>query len=103
MAVDLMKTNLGGDELSLVDSLNFAEKVDRSLALIGQASERFGDQLVVANSRGKKIPSVVWHLAKRVNDKIRGFVVTTRYKPKETVRFMEEETETPPRVEGFSK
>jgi phosphoadenosine phosphosulfate reductase len=100
MAVDLMKTDLGGEDLSLVDSLNFAEKVDRSLALIGQASERFGDRLVVANSLGKD-SSVVWHLAKRVNDKIRGFVVTTRYKPKETVRFMEEETERHPELRVF--
>ena len=101
MAVDLLETDLAGaDVLSLVDSLNFAEKVDRSLTLIGQAYERFGDRLVVANSLGKD-SSVVWHLTKRVDAKIRGFVVTTRYKPKETVRFMEEEVARYPELRVF--
>ena len=101
MTTDLLKTDLGAEELrSLVDGLNFAEKVERSLALIDQAYEQFGDRLVVANSLGKD-SSAVWHLAKRVNDKIRGFVVTTRYKPEETVRFMREETERHPELRVF--
>jgi len=72
---------------NLVDSLNFAQKVDRSLRLIEEAWEEFGDRLVVANSLGKD-SCAVWHLAKRVSPEIRGFVVTTRYKPPETVEFM---------------
>lgn len=75
------------DVRSLVDNLNFAEKVRRSLGLISEAYERYGDKLVVANSLGKD-SSVVWHLAKRVHPDIKGFIVTTRYKPKETVDFM---------------
>ncbi len=73
----------------LVDSLNFSEKVDRSLELIHQAYEEYGDRLVVANSLGKD-SCVVWDLAKRVSPDIRGFIVTTRFKPKETVQFMSE-------------
>ena len=71
----------------LVDTLSFKEKVDRSLALIEEAYKKFGDGLVVANSLGKD-SVVVWDLAKKVNPKIRGFVVTTRFKPKETKEFM---------------
>lgn len=83
MAVAVHHTDLG----SLVDSLNFAQKVDRSLGLIREAFEEYGDGLVVANSLGKD-SCVVWDLAKRVSAAIRGFVVTTRFKPKETVEFM---------------
>ena len=72
---------------TLVDGLNFAEKVERSLRLIREAYEAYGDRLVVANSLGKD-SCVVWHLAKRVSAKIPGFIVTTRYKPAETVEFM---------------
>ena len=77
------------DVKGLVDSLNFAEKVDRSLELIHQAYEEYGDRLVVANSLGKD-SCVVWDLAKRVSPDIRGFIVTTRFKPKETVQLMNE-------------
>lgn len=73
----------------LVDTLNFKEKVDRSLELIAEAYAKYGDGLVVANSLGKD-SVVVWDLAKKVNSKIRGFIVTTRYKPKETVQLMNE-------------
>ncbi|MCM8775069.1 MAG: phosphoadenylyl-sulfate reductase [Candidatus Omnitrophica bacterium] len=73
----------------LVDGLNFKQKVDRSLSLIEQAYRRFGDGLVVANSLGKDSVAV-WDLAKRIDPKIRGFIVTTRFKPKETVQFMNE-------------
>jgi phosphoadenosine phosphosulfate reductase len=77
------------DIRSLVDGLNFAEKVDRSLGLIREAYEEFGKRLVVANSLGKDSVAV-WHLAKRVSPDIRGFIVTTRFKPPETVAFMKE-------------
>jgi len=72
---------------ALVDSLNFAQKVDRSLSLIREAYEEFGERLVVANSLGKD-SCAVWHLAKQVSPQIRGFIVTTRFKPRETVEFM---------------
>lgn len=75
------------DVKTLVDGLNYATKVERSLAQIQLAYERYGDRLVVANSLGKD-SCVVWDLAKRVSPEIRGFIVTTRYKPKETVEFM---------------
>ena len=55
----------------LVDGLNFAEKVERSLRLIREAHEEFGDRLVVANSLGKD-SCAVWDLAKRVSPDIRG-------------------------------
>lgn len=77
------------DLKALVETLNFKEKIDRSLALIEEAYNQYGDGLVVANSLGKDSVAV-WDLAKRVNPKIRGFVVTTRFKPPETVRFMNE-------------
>ncbi|HUT34743.1 MAG TPA: phosphoadenylyl-sulfate reductase [Planctomycetota bacterium] len=89
------------DIKSLVDGLNFAEKIERSLQLISEAYEEFGDGLVVANSLGKD-SSVVWHLAKRVSPDIRGFVVTTRFKPPETRRFMREEVARYPELEVFS-
>ena len=77
------------DLKTLVETLNFKEKVERSKQLIREAYGRFGDSLVVANSLGKD-SMAVWDLAKRVNPKIRGFVVTTRYKPKQTIAFMNE-------------
>jgi len=77
------------DLKELVETLNFKEKVNRSLALIGEAYEKYGDNLVVANSLGKD-SVCIWDLAKRVNSKIRGFIVTTRFKPKETIKFMHE-------------
>ncbi len=73
----------------LVDNLNFKQKVERSLALIEKAFERYGDGLAVANSLGKD-SVCVWALAKRVNPNIRGFIITTRFKPRETVSFMQE-------------
>lgn len=73
----------------LVDHLNFKQKVDRSLELIDHYYRQHGDGLVVANSLGKD-SVVVWDLAKRVSPKIRGFVVTTRYKPAATKQFMRE-------------
>lgn len=75
------------DLKELVEKLNFKEKVERSLALIKEAYKKYGDGLVVANSLGKDSVAV-WDLAKRVSPKIKGFIVTTRYKPKETKTFM---------------
>lgn len=75
---------------NLVDKLNYAEKVDRSLTLLQQAYRFYGDTMVVANSLGKD-SSVVWHLAQRVIPNVRGFIVTTRFKPAETVAFMGDE------------
>ena len=84
----------------LVNQLNFAEKVRRSLRLIGEAYEEHGDRLVVANSLGKD-SCAVWHLAKQVSPEIRGFIVTTRFKPKETVEFMHREVARYPELRVF--
>lgn len=84
----------------LVETLNFKQKVDRSLELIDQAYKKYGDGLVVANSLGKDSVAV-WHLAKRVSPKIRGFIVTTRFKPKETVDFMNEEVKKYPELKVY--
>ena len=85
----------------LVEKLNFAEKVQRSLDLIDRAYKEYGDSLVVANSLGKD-SSAVWHLAKRVNPKIRGFIVTTRFKPAETKQFMADEVARFPELKIYS-
>ena len=84
----------------LVDGLHFGRKVERSLALIDDAYNRFGDGLVVANSLGKDSVAV-WHLAKRISPKIRGFIITTRYKPAETVQFMNEQVARYPEMKVF--
>jgi phosphoadenosine phosphosulfate reductase len=94
------KNQMGEDITKLVMELNFAEKVDRSLDLIEKAYKEFGEYLVVANSLGKD-SSVVWHLAKRVSPKIRGFIVTTRFKPPETRHFMGEELTRFPELQVF--
>lgn len=73
----------------LVDSLTYRQKVERSLMLIEEAYEMYGEGLVVANSLGKD-SVCVWALAKMVSPEIRGFIVTTRFKPPETVSFMHE-------------
>jgi len=85
----------------LVEKLNFAEKVERSLGLIEQAYKEFGDALVVANSLGKDSVAV-WNLAKRVSPKIRGFIITTRFKPAETKQFMKEQVAKYPELKVFS-
>jgi phosphoadenosine phosphosulfate reductase len=89
------------DVKGLVESLNFAQKVDRSLWLIREAYEEYGDRLVVANSLGKDSVAV-WHLAKRVSPTIRGFIVTTRFKPRETVEFMRTEVARCPELRVFN-
>ncbi len=88
------------DIKELVEGLNFKEKVDRSLSLISDAYHEYGDGLVVANSLGKDSVAV-WDLAKKVNSKIRGFIVTTRFKPRETVEFMREEVARFPEMRVF--
>ncbi|MDA8187851.1 MAG: phosphoadenylyl-sulfate reductase [Dehalococcoidales bacterium] len=96
-----MQINLtSGNLAALVDGLNFAQKVDRSLGLIREAYEEYGDRLVVANSLGKDSVAV-WHLARRVSQSIRGFVITTRFKPVETVEFMYQEVERYPELRIF--
>ena len=73
-----METRTRSDDVTpLVHTLNFKQKVDRALSLIEEAYDAYGDTLVVANSLGKDSVAV-WHLAKRVNPGIRGFIVTTR-------------------------
>ena len=84
----------------LVEKLNFKEKVERSLALIKEAYEKYGDRLVVANSLGKDSVAV-WDLAKRVSPKIKGFIVTTRFKPKQTIQFMNETVARYPELRIF--
>ena len=88
------------DITGLVDGLNFAQKVERSLDLISDAYGKFGEKMVVANSLGKDSVAV-WHLTKQVSPLIRGFIVTTRYKPAETVQFMHEEVARYPELEVF--
>lgn len=97
MLIDEVEHNV----MDLVQNLNFAEKVDRSLSLIERAYKEFSDGLVVANSLGKD-SGAVWHLAKRVSPKIWGFIVTTRFKPPETKKFMAEEVARYPELKVFS-
>jgi phosphoadenosine phosphosulfate reductase len=88
------------DLKELVETLNFKEKVDRSLVLIDEAYKKYGEGLVVANSLGKD-SVCVWDLAKRINPKIRGFIITTRFKPKETVEFMQETVARYPEIKVY--
>jgi phosphoadenosine phosphosulfate reductase len=86
--------------IELVDGLHFAQKVERALDLINDSYQKFGDKMVVANSLGKD-SVVVWHLAKRVSANIPGFIVTTRYKPAETVNFMHDQVSQFPELQVF--
>ena len=86
--------------IELVDGLHFAQKVERSLDLINDSYQKFGDKMVVANSLGKD-SVVVWHLAKRVSTNIPGFIITTRYKPAETVNFMHQQVGQYPELKVF--
>jgi len=88
------------DLKELVEILNFKEKVDRSLTLINEAYKKYGNGLVVANSLGKDSVAV-WDLAKRVSSEIRGFIVTTRFKPEETVEFMQETVARYPEIKVY--
>ena len=84
----------------LVDGLHLGQKVERSLNLIDEAYRQYGDAMVVANSLGKDSVAV-WHLAKQVSPDIRGFIITTRYKPPETVAFMNQEVARYPELQVF--
>ncbi len=55
---------------------------------------------MVANSLGKD-SVVAWDLAKRVDPSIRGFIVTTRFKPAATKQFMVETVERYPETRVF--
>ena len=88
------------DLRELVDSLNFKEKVERALALIKEAHEKHGQGLVVADSLGKD-SVCVWDLAKRVSPKIGGFIITTRFKPRETIQFMNETVSRYPELKVY--
>jgi phosphoadenosine phosphosulfate reductase len=87
MSVSLLENK--DDLKELVEKLNFKEKVGRSLRLIEEAYKKYGDGLVVANSLGKD-SAAAWDLTMKVSPKIRGFIVTTRFEPAETVQFMKE-------------
>ncbi len=84
----------------LVENLNFAQKVERSLELIGDAYKQYGENLVVANSLGKD-SCVVWDLAMKISTNIKGFIVTTRFKPKETINFMNETVQKYPQLKIY--
>lgn len=96
----MQQTLASEDLIALVDGLNFAQKVERSLKLIRGAYETFGDRLVVASSLGKD-SAAVWHLAKQVSPDISGFIVTTRFKPPETVEFMNQMVSQYPELKVF--
>lgn len=82
-----LQINQKVDIKALVETLTFNQKITRALGLIDEAYNIYGENLVVANSLGKD-SMVVWDLAKKVSLKIKGFIVTTRYKPQETIKFM---------------
>lgn len=92
--------NANDDLKELVEKLNFREKVERSIELIERACKKYGDSLVVANSLGKD-SVVVWHLARQVKPDIKGFIVTTRFKPPETKIFMKEEVAKYPELKVY--
>jgi phosphoadenosine phosphosulfate reductase len=71
----------------LVTHLNYREKVERSRELIRSAWEGHGKGFIIAHSLGKD-SSVVWHMAKEIDQKIKGFIVTTRFKPVPTRAYM---------------
>ena len=96
----MIGTSQDVDILGLVEDLTYKEKVDRSLSLIEAAHREYGDALVVANSLGKDSVAV-WHLARRVSPSIRGFIVTTRFKPKATIEFMREQVARYPQLVVF--
>ena len=90
----------GEDIAELVKGLNFKQKVDRALSLISDAYDKYGERLVIANSLGKD-SLVVWDLAQKVSKDIKGFIITTRYKPKETVQLMNKLVKVYPTLRVF--
>ena len=97
----MLQVSAEEDIKALVEGLNFKQKVDRALSLIDEAHREYGNALVVANSLGKDSVAV-WHLVKQVSPDIRGFIVTTRYKPPATKQFMAEEVARYPELQVFS-
>jgi len=75
------------DLKQLVDGLHFGEKVERAEKLLKEYFDKYGDKAVVANSLGKD-SMVVWDMAVRVNPDVRGFIVTTPFKPQTTIDYM---------------
>src|SRR4030065_818342 len=96
-SIGTFKSKTSEEVSALVEKLNFKQKVERSLGLIEQANTLYGDQLVVANSLGKD-SSVIWDLAKRVNPDMKGFIITTRYKPEKTKKYMNKMTSRYPEL-----
>ena len=94
------KLKLQNDIAYLVNNLTFKQKVERSLNLIDEAYKKYGEGFVVANSLGKD-SVCVWDLAKKINPKIKGFIVTTRFKPKETIDFMYKTVNKYPEIRIF--
>lgn len=88
------------DIFNLVNGLTLPQKIDRSLDLINDAYQQYGEHLVVANSLGKD-SCVVWDLAKRVSSKIKGFIVTTPFKPLETKAYMRDFVKRYPETKIF--
>jgi phosphoadenosine phosphosulfate reductase len=98
--MSLSEITKDADIKEMVETLNFKQKVSRAFTLIEEAYKEYGNRLVVANSLGKDSVAV-WDLARRVNPKIRGFIVTTRFKPKETIKFMDEEVKRYPELRVY--
>lgn len=88
------------DVFKLVNGLTLPQKIDRTLDLISDAYHKYDSHLVVANSLGKD-SCVVWHLAKQVSPAIKGFIVTTPYKPAETKAYMKDFVKRYPETEIF--
>ena len=82
-------TTTSEEVFKLVNGLTLNQKIDRSLDLINEAYNEYGDNLVVANSLGKD-SCVVWDLAKQVSPNIKGFVIITPFKPIETKQYMKD-------------
>lgn len=95
-----MWLDLNDDVHALADRLDFAAKVDRALGLLETQRDAHGHGLVVAHSLGKD-SCVVWDLAQRVDPTLRGFIVTTRFKPPETVAFMADVVARYPRLSVY--
>ncbi len=93
-------TTTSEEVFRLVSGLTLNQKIDRSLDLIDEAYTEYGDNLVVANSLGKD-SCVIWDLAKQVSSNIKGFIVTTPFKPKETKQYMRDFVEHYPESKVF--
>jgi len=91
---------MGEDNKALVDSLHFGQKVERAENLIREYFDKFGDGAVVANSLGKD-SMVVWDMAVRINPNARGFIITTPFKPQQTIDYMHWITKEYPNLQVF--